>query len=112
MRTPLRLRALSLVPSVLVMSAAALLTARDLGLSTGSWPASGFAPGARVQLDAHNAYPSDGRFANRLDRALATGLPVAIEQDLVWYVDPATHTGRSVVSHGGSDTATAPRFED
>lgn len=71
-----------------------------------------FAPGARVLVDAHNAYPSDGRFTDRLDRALATGLPLAIEQDLVWFTDPATGTARSVVSHGGRDNATAPAFED
>ena len=41
-------------------------------------------PGARVLLDAHNCYPYQGRFADRIDRALATGLPVAIEQDLIW----------------------------
>jgi hypothetical protein len=70
-----------------------------------------YAPGARVLVDAHNAYPSDGQWADRLDRALGTGLPVAIEQDLVWYKDPASGVGRSVVSHGGSDAATAPTFE-
>ena len=45
---------------------------------------SAFAPGARVLLDAHNAYPDEGRYADRLKRALGTGVPVAIEQDLVW----------------------------
>jgi hypothetical protein len=45
---------------------------------------SAFAPGARVLLDAHNAYPYEGRYADRLKRALGTGVPVAIEQDLVW----------------------------
>ncbi len=29
-----------------------------------------------------------------------TGLPLAIEQDLVWCTDPATKTPRSIVSHG------------
>src|SRR5690606_34800158 len=43
-----------------------------------------FLPGGRVLLDAHNAYPYEGRFADRIDRALSTGLPVAIEQDLAW----------------------------
>ena len=49
----------------------------------------GFGPGARVLLDAHNCYPDGGQFADRLDRALATGLPVAIEQDLVLVPRPA-----------------------
>lgn len=57
-------------------------------------------PGARVQLDAHNAYPYNGRFADRIDRALATGLPVAIEQDLVWRPASGTLPARSIVSHG------------
>ena len=36
---------------------------------------SGLAPGARVMLDAHNAYPYNGRYLDRIDRAIATGLP-------------------------------------
>jgi hypothetical protein len=73
-----------------------------------------YAPGTRVLVDAHNAYPSDGKFSDRIDRALSTGLPLAIEQDLVWYKDPATGAGRSVVSHGGpnSDADRAPTFEE
>ena len=43
-----------------------------------------FEPGRRVLLDAHNAYPYQGRWADRVDRALATGTPLAIEQDLIW----------------------------
>src|SRR5262245_42881918 len=73
--------------------------------------ASGYLPGQRVLVDAHNAYPTDGEYANRIDRALSAGLPVAIEQDLVWYVDPRSGLGRTVVSHGGADAATAPTFE-
>jgi hypothetical protein len=58
-----------------------------------------FAPGARVLLDAHNCYPYNGRWADRIDRALSTGTPLAIEQDLVWYRDPVTGEGRSLVAH-------------
>src|SRR5215468_4052116 len=58
-----------------------------------------FAPGTRVLLDAHNCYPYNGRWADRIDRALSTGTPLAIEQDLVWYRDPVTGTGRSLVAH-------------
>jgi hypothetical protein len=72
----------------------------------------GYAPGARVLVDAHNAYPSDGKFTDRIDRALSAGLPLAIEQDLVWYTDPATGVARSVVSHGGTDAAIEPTFEE
>lgn len=53
----------------------------------------GYEPGARVLLDAHNCYPYDGRWADRIDRALSTGTPLAIEQDLVWF------RGRSLVAH-------------
>ena len=88
---------------VMAMTAAAPLSALS---------PSGFAPGSRVLIDAHNAYPSDGKFADRIDRALATGLPLAIEQDLWWFVDPRSGVGRTVVSHGGEDAALAPTFED
>jgi len=58
-----------------------------------------FQPGARVLLDAHNCYPYNGRWVDRIDRALSTGTPLAIEQDLVWYRDPVTGKGRSLVAH-------------
>jgi hypothetical protein len=63
-------------------------------------------PGTRVLLDAHNAYPENGRWADRLERALSTGTPIAIEQDLVWY------RGQSVVSHGPPYTGEEPSVED
>jgi hypothetical protein len=59
-------------------------------------------------LDAHNCYPYDGRWADRVDRALHTGFPVAIEQDLAWFVDPASGKGRVVVSHSAQPTAVDP----
>jgi hypothetical protein len=43
-----------------------------------------FWPGGRVLVDAHNAYPEHGRHQDRIFRALSTGVPIAIEQDLVW----------------------------
>jgi hypothetical protein len=58
-----------------------------------------FEPGARVLLDAHNCYPYNGRWADRIDRALSTGTPLAVEQDLVWFRDPASGQGRSLVAH-------------
>ncbi|HWW85495.1 MAG TPA: hypothetical protein VNZ26_17990 [Vicinamibacterales bacterium] len=68
-----------------------------------AWAASpahaAFGPGERVLLDAHNCYPYNGRWADRIDRALSTGTPLAIEQDLVWFRDPATGKGRSLVAH-------------
>jgi hypothetical protein len=69
-------------------------------------------PGARVQLDAHNAYPYNGKFADRIDRALATGLPVAIEQDLVWRPREDGRPARSIVSHGEPFDGTEPSLRD
>ncbi|MBA2355926.1 MAG: hypothetical protein H0V80_14820, partial [Acidobacteria bacterium] len=59
--------------------ATGLLAAVVVGLSLAAPGAQAptLAPGARVLLDAHNAYPYEGRYADRLERALATGLPVA-----------------------------------
>jgi len=56
----------------------------------------------RVLLDAHNCYPYGGRFAERIELALATGIPVAIEQDLAWHVD------HSVLSHEKETTGSEP----
>ncbi|HEU5021716.1 MAG TPA: hypothetical protein VFT60_07485 [Bryobacteraceae bacterium] len=53
----------------------------------------------RPMVDAHNCYPYEGQWADRIDRALNAGFPVSIEQDLTWYVDPATGQGREVISH-------------
>ncbi len=69
-----------------------------------------FAPGARVVLDAHNCYPYDGKYRDRIDRALATGLPVSIEVDLAWRVEPGR--SRSVVSHETKTTGEEPGLEE
>lgn len=62
-------------------------------------------------LHAHNCYPEDNRWADRIERALGTTRrPVAIEQDVVWAVDAAGH-GRSVVSHGAPLSGTEPTLE-
>lgn len=59
-------------------------------------------------LDAHNCYPYDGRWNDRVRRALDSGFPVSIEQDLAWYVDPRTGRGRVVVSHTAQPTGHEP----
>jgi hypothetical protein len=69
-------------------------------------------PGQRVLLDAHNCYPDGDRWRDRLDRALATGLPLAIEQDLVWFRDPRRGVYRSIVSHGEPFTGLEPSLAD
>jgi glycerophosphoryl diester phosphodiesterase len=60
----------------------------------------------RSMLHAHNAYPEKGRWSDRIDRALATGVtPIVIEQDLALAGD------RSVVSHDDQLTGAEPTLE-
>jgi hypothetical protein len=69
-------------------------------------------PGTRVWVHAHNCYPDNGQYPDRIDRALSvrtTG--IAIEQDVAWFVDPATGRGRSVVSHDARPDGTEPTLE-
>jgi hypothetical protein len=69
-----------------------------------------FLPGQRTLLDAHNAYPDRGRFADRIDLALATGVPVAIEQDLAWC--PSTAGALApLVSHESTCVGGEPTLE-
>jgi hypothetical protein len=56
-----------------------------------------YAPGSRTQILSHNAYPDHGKYADRLERTLAAGLPVAIEEDLAW-ID-----GKSLLIHGAKN---------
>lgn len=63
-------------------------------------------------LDAHNCYPYEGQWSDRIQRALNSGFPVSIEQDLAWYVDPVTGKGRVVVSHTPHPTGKEPTLED
>jgi hypothetical protein len=65
----------------------------------------------RPILDAHNCYPYKGHWADRIERALSTGFPVGIEQDLAWYVDPATGQGRIVVSHSEKPEGAEPTLQ-
>jgi hypothetical protein len=82
-----------------VLTAAALCAQR---------PALDFLNHRRPVLDAHNCYPYKGSWGDRIDRALKTGFPVGIEQDLTWGVDPATGKGRPVVSHTDKTTRAEP----
>jgi hypothetical protein len=94
-----------------VLCAAAIVMALA-GVSSSQPRATAVAPGTRVLLDAHNAYPYNGKFTDRLDRALATGLPVAIEQDLVWRPGEDGRPGRSIVSHGEPFDDREPSLRD
>ena len=59
-------------------------------------------------LDAHNAYPEDGRYRDRLARALATHIePLVIEQDVAFNA----RTRQSVVSHDTTLDHTEPTLE-
>ncbi len=65
----------------------------------------------RPMADAHNCYPYDGKWNDRIDRALGTGFPIGIEQDLAWGVDKATGKGHAVVSHAGKTTGEEPTLK-
>src|SRR5215469_7988822 len=66
----------------------------------------------RPVLDAHNCYPYEGEWADRIDRALSLGFPVSIEQDLAWYRDPSTQEGRIVVTHSATTNGTEPTLKN
>lgn len=57
-------------------------------------------------MDAHNCYPYEGKWSDRIDRALSIGFPLAIEQDLAWA------NGRPVVSHTSQTTGKEPTLRD
>ena len=82
------------------------LLAAGLGLAQ---QPSAFGPGARVLLDAHNAYPERGQWRDRIDRALSTGTPVAIEQDLYW--SQLGGAPQVVVAHDDDALTGAPTLE-
>lgn len=75
-------------------------------------PPSRFLPGEDVLLDAHNAYPYQGRWSDRVDRALGTGTPLAIEQDLIWRPATSASAAHSIVSHGEPFTGGEPTLRD
>lgn len=74
------------------------LQAQSLQAQSSNAQSSGPSHGTRV--GAHNCYEEEGKYADRSERALRAGTPLAIEQDLVWYTDPVTGHSRSLISHG------------
>ena len=72
----------------------------------------GYQPGRRVLLDAHNAYAYQGQWSDRVDRALSTGTPLAIEQDLIWRPATPETAAHSIVSHGEPFTGNEPTLRD
>jgi hypothetical protein len=63
-------------------------------------------------LDAHNCYPNDGKWSDRIDRALQTGYPVGIEQDIAPYTDPQTGKVTAKVTHREQGAASDPSLRD
>jgi len=81
-------------------------------LAIPAWAQFNYLNHGKPLLDAHNCYPYKGEWKNRIERALGTGFPVGIEQDLAWYVDPATGKGRIVVSHSDEPTGHEPTLKE
>lgn len=97
-----------------VISFVTLLTTRTLlsCFTLAQTPDLDFLNHNEPMLDAHNCYPYEGHWNDRIQRALNSGFPVSIEQDLAWFVDPATGKGRIVVSHTPHPTGAEPTLED
>jgi hypothetical protein len=98
-----------LVPSLLLLAVPLFVQTNPLGAQTNSLD---FLNHNRPVPDAHNCYPYEGQWTDRVDRALKTGFPVGIEQDMAWYVDPATGKGRAVVSHDDKTKGFEPTLRD
>lgn len=92
---------------VIRVLACALLAVATVDAQQPSW----LLPAGRPLLHAHNCYPEKGRWADRIDRALSTGLtPLVIEQDLA--LTSRNGTAITVVSHDTELTGTEPTLED
>jgi len=95
-----------------VLHLASLLLSATVGIAHAQKADLNFLNGNRPLLDAHNCYPYQGHWNDRVYRALSSGYPVSIEQDLAWYVDPATGKGRVVVSHTPHPTGQEPTLRE
>ncbi len=65
-----------------------------------------FAQFSRPVLDAHNCYPYEGKYKDRIDRALSTGFPVGIEQDIGFW------NGQAVVTHTEKTNGSEPTLKE
>jgi hypothetical protein len=64
-------------------------------------------------VHAHNCYPDEGQWADRIERALKLGLSqVAIEQDVAWVPASGGRAARSVVSHTDKPTGAEPTLDE
>src|SRR5580704_8468880 len=75
---------------MLFLSLAAVVASLAIAAKNHSNP---FTPGARTVMLGHNAYPYDGKYGDRLDRAISAGVPFVVEEDLVWV------NGKSLLIH-------------
>lgn len=83
-----------------------------LGVAFGQTASLDFLNRNRPVLDAHNCYPYEGRWADRIDRALSAGSPLSIEQDLAWDRKGGKGEGRVVLSHEPKTTGSEPSLRD
>ncbi len=75
---------------ILILSLATVVASLAIAAKSHSNP---FTPGARTMMLAHNAYPDDGKYGDRLDRAISAGVPFVVEEDLIWV------NGKSLLIH-------------
>jgi hypothetical protein len=80
------------------------------GMSDGDVP--GFLPGDRALFEAHNCYPYNGFWKDRIDRALKSPPPIAIEVDLRWQTAPDRNGGELIVAHDETPPGRAPSLRD
>jgi hypothetical protein len=100
MRSNFFLRSL-LVVLLVVFGAHSLATAQETSIK----------PGTRSVMDAHNCYPYFDWWSDRIDRALSSGTPLAIEQDLAWHTDKHNGKSWSLVAHGTDTSGNEPTME-
>src|SRR5436190_6846818 len=68
--------------------------------------------GGRPLVDAHNAYPEDGKWSDRITRALTIAQrPLVIEQDIAFAPRNESHL-RTVVSHEARVHGSEPSLEE
>lgn len=70
-----------------------------------------YLPGCRTVLEAHNCYPYHGKWQDRIDKALAAGLPVGIELDLAWHEEGNDGAGRLILAHDPPYTDKEPELK-
>src|SRR5215831_2902038 len=56
-----------------------------------------FTPGRETLVMAHNTFTEKGKWTDRFDRALSSGMPLAMEFDLTWAPNPKTGKTGSLV---------------